>query len=268
MRFDARPFHDPIPFRSAPGLIPLHFTPPSHPTTTVGQPTFSVTRDVPSALRPPSPNDDDDDDDDDDDSPDTTTSTASTAAGGGGGASVLRFDGTVEACRDWLHGHGVRLVGVEIGEAGARDVEAEPFEGPTALLLGNEVCTFVCDMHGHVRVLRVHADAGGGSAMCQVRVLLRPVGRWTRTIAIAVSPTRPHPPTAPRQGTGMSARQIRACDGFVYIAQFGKGTASLNVAVAGSIVMHRFGLWWARRRCEGEGRGPGQQHEGQQQQRG
>lgn len=44
----------------------------------------------------------------------------------------------------------------------------------------------------------------------------------------------------------MSQRQIRNCDGFVYIAQFGKGTASLNVAVAGSIVMHRYALWWER----------------------
>lgn len=46
----------------------------------------------------------------------------------------------------------------------------------------------------------------------------------------------------------MSQRQIRNCDSFVYIAQFGKGTASLNVAVAGSIVMHRYGVWWERRR--------------------
>ena len=52
----------------------------------------------------------------------------------------------------------------------------------------------------------------------------------------------------------MSQRQIRNCDGFVYIAQFGKGTASLNVAVAGSIVMHRFGVWWERREQQQEKR--------------
>ena len=51
----------------------------------------------------------------------------------------MRFDGTIEACRAWLHAHGVRLLGIEIGEAGAADVDTEPFQGPTALMLGNEV---------------------------------------------------------------------------------------------------------------------------------
>ncbi|EWM30614.1 obp33pep like protein [Nannochloropsis gaditana] len=52
------------------------------------------------------------------------------------------------------------------------------------------------------------------------------------------------------EGTGMSARQARVCDGFVYISQYGQGTASLNVAVAGSIVMHRFSEW-AADSCQG-----------------
>lgn len=51
----------------------------------------------------------------------------------------------------------------------------------------------------------------------------------------------------------MSPRQMRGCDGFVYIAQFGTGTASLNVAVAGSIVMHRFALWAEKKEEEEEG---------------
>lgn len=55
----------------------------------------------------------------------------------------------------------------------------------------------------------------------------------------------------------MSRRQMRACDGFVYIAQFGTGTASLNVAVAGSIVMHRYALWHERRGHEGRKRRDG-----------
>ena len=33
------------------------------------------------------------------------------------------------------------------------------------------------------------------------------------------------------------------CDAFVYIPQYGSGTASLNVTVAGSIILHHFGLW-------------------------
>ena len=34
--------------------------------------------------------------------------------------------------------------------------------------------------------------------------------------------------------------QVAECDAFVYIPQFGSGTASLNVTVAASIVFHRF----------------------------
>lgn len=42
------------------------------------------------------------------------------------------------------------------------------------------------------------------------------------------------------EGIGMSDKQMATCDRFVYIPQHGAGTASLNVAVAASIVMHRF----------------------------
>ena len=45
------------------------------------------------------------------------------------------------------------------------------------------------------------------------------------------------------EGQGMSDRQMRACDSFVYISQYGVGTASLNVAVAASIVLHRYAEW-------------------------
>ena len=45
------------------------------------------------------------------------------------------------------------------------------------------------------------------------------------------------------QGTGLSEAQAKLCDGFVYIQQYGAGTASLNVSVAGSIVLHHFALW-------------------------
>ena len=33
------------------------------------------------------------------------------------------------------------------------------------------------------------------------------------------------------------------CDQFVYIPHYGNGTASLNVAVAASIVFHHFAMW-------------------------
>eukprot|EP00611_Tribonema_gayanum_P002792 TRINITY_DN12111_c0_g2_i1.p1 TRINITY_DN12111_c0_g2~~TRINITY_DN12111_c0_g2_i1.p1 ORF type:complete len:234 (-),score=60.31 TRINITY_DN12111_c0_g2_i1:1033-1641(-) len=53
------------------------------------------------------------------------------------------------------------------------------------------------------------------------------------------------------EGSGMSAKQKRACDSFVVIPQYGGGTASLNVTVAANIVMHRFSVWQERRRqCE------------------
>jgi len=45
------------------------------------------------------------------------------------------------------------------------------------------------------------------------------------------------------EGRGMNEKQMRLCDGFVRIAQYGGGTASLNVSVAASIVLHRFHHW-------------------------
>jgi tRNA C32,U32 (ribose-2'-O)-methylase TrmJ len=45
------------------------------------------------------------------------------------------------------------------------------------------------------------------------------------------------------EGTGLNERQMRACDSFAYISQYGVGTASLNVAVAASIVLHHYAVW-------------------------
>jgi len=45
------------------------------------------------------------------------------------------------------------------------------------------------------------------------------------------------------EGDGLSEQQMAICDSFVYIPQHGPGTASLNVAVATSIVLHRFAAW-------------------------
>lgn len=41
----------------------------------------------------------------------------------------------------------------------------------------------------------------------------------------------------------MSERQKAVCDSFVYISQYGGGTASLNVTVATSIILHRYSAW-------------------------
>jgi tRNA G18 (ribose-2'-O)-methylase SpoU len=45
------------------------------------------------------------------------------------------------------------------------------------------------------------------------------------------------------EGSGMSARQMSICDGFVRVSQYGGGTASLNVSVAAGLVLHRFFHW-------------------------
>ena len=48
------------------------------------------------------------------------------------------------------------------------------------------------------------------------------------------------------EGQGLSPKQLALCDGFVYIPQYGAGTASLNVAVAASIVLHHYAVWAGR----------------------
>ncbi|RHY33935.1 hypothetical protein DYB32_001266 [Aphanomyces invadans] len=47
---------------------------------------------------------------------------------------------------------------------------------------------------------------------------------------------------AGNEGSGLSDAQLAICDRFVYIPQYGGGTASLNVTVATSVVMHAFAL--------------------------
>ncbi|KAL5984008.1 hypothetical protein ACLOJK_018110 [Asimina triloba] len=48
------------------------------------------------------------------------------------------------------------------------------------------------------------------------------------------------------EGSGLSAKECEICDFFVYIPQYGGGTASLNVTVAASIVLHHFGGYQCR----------------------
>lgn len=44
------------------------------------------------------------------------------------------------------------------------------------------------------------------------------------------------------EGTGLSLKQKGVCDKFVYIPQYGSGTASLNVNVATSLVLNEFSM--------------------------
>ena len=50
----------------------------------------------------------------------------------------------------------------------------------------------------------------------------------------------------------MNEKQLGMCDHFVYIPQFSQGTASLNVNVAASIVMHHFSTWSGYEEAERE----------------
>ena len=45
------------------------------------------------------------------------------------------------------------------------------------------------------------------------------------------------------EGYGLTEKQMLFCDRFVYIPQYGRGTASLNVVIASSIVLHEFAVW-------------------------
>ena len=53
------------------------------------------------------------------------------------------------------------------------------------------------------------------------------------------------------EGTGLHVKQMQSCDAFVRIPQYGGGTASLNVYVAASIVLHRFHHWQQRQVHQG-----------------
>lgn len=55
------------------------------------------------------------------------------------------------------------------------------------------------------------------------------------------------------EGDGLSEKQMALCDSFVYIPQYGTGTASLNVAVACSIVLHHFATCFKFKEREREG---------------
>ena len=100
-------------------------------------------------------------------------------------------------------GAGCEILGVEICE-GAQSVAGRPFARSTAFMLGNEV----------------GAPPPAGQA-----------------------PHRPATDGNGPQGSGLSAKQLQACDRFVYIPQFGPGTASLNVVIAASIVLHEYAAW-------------------------
>jgi hypothetical protein len=107
----------------------------------------------------------------------------------------------------------------------AQPVQSHPFAGPTAFMIGNEA-------------------------------ILRPA-----LVMDALSHLPANPPRAMTakdgydclQGHGLSEKQVAMCDAFVYIPQYGDGTASLNVTVATSIVLQHFAEWAGYREHGREG---------------
>ncbi|KAI9030232.1 Alpha/beta knot methyltransferase [Hyaloraphidium curvatum] len=55
------------------------------------------------------------------------------------------------------------------------------------------------------------------------------------------------------EGCGLRPDEVAACDGLVYVPQYGAGTASLNVVVAAGIVLHHFAVWSGREERGREG---------------
>ncbi|CAM6101210.1 unnamed protein product [Calypogeia fissa] len=84
--------------------------------------------------------------------------------------------------------------------------------------------------------------------ICGVEIIdgARPVHKhpFTRSTAFVLG----------NEGTGLSKKEMDICSFFVYIPQCGSGTASLNVTVAASIVLHHFSVWagFAEREREGQ----------------
>ena len=52
------------------------------------------------------------------------------------------------------------------------------------------------------------------------------------------------------EGTGLQDKQMKSCDMFCRIPQYGSGTASLNVYVAASIILYHFHQYQRRQRVE------------------
>lgn len=126
---------------------------------------------------------------------------------------------------------GCEIIGVEITDA-ANAVNTHPFHGNTAFMLGNEV-----------RQQHQHASWGHAHPQHRCNVAL------TLLLAVQAPQTSSHS----LQGTGLSEHQLKLCDSFVYIPQHGHGTASLNVTVAASIVLHHFAIWAGYQECSRHG---------------
>ena len=116
---------------------------------------------------------------------------------------IIRLTDLV-SCQTFLKERGVRLYGVEIVD-GATSIEKAAFDGhPCAFMLGNE---------------GVFSHASKDNFRSVLLFFLFVI-----------------------TGSGMNAPQLAAVDEFLYVKQFGNGTASLNVSNAAAIVLEHFAL--------------------------
>lgn len=123
---------------------------------------------------------------------------------------------------------------------------ASAFGAKAAVVVGsNKFSTF--GAHGsdkHTSFLSFHTLAEAVDAMH---------ARSVRVVGVEITPSSVRVDSHPfsgsvaflmgNEGSGLHDKHKALCDDFVYIPQHGVGTASLNVMVAASIVMHHYALW-------------------------
>ena len=178
---------------------------------------------------------------------------------------------TLEECRETMKEKlkCAEILGVEITEE-SEDVSEYTFKGNTAFVLGMCVryrsmfcCSIVVvrESFSLLFVFRDEEDRHVCMYVCVCVCLCVYVSRvsFPCSLSLSLSVTDVHLALARaahyigNEGQGMTPQQKRICDGFVYIKQYGPGTASLNVAVASSIVMHEFAKYYTYTERERDG---------------
>lgn len=166
---------------------------------------------------------------------------------------ALRHFATLDLCCKHLKEvEGCEIVGVEIAPD-AKPIHSHPFKGPTAFMLGNEGDGMsakqmaLCDSFVYIPQVRVWAVAQMVQG-CDAGVwsVWRIYGRepWQEKARLRDSYLR--------SPGSCSARATNALYSPAAL-QHGPGTASLNVAVATSIVLHHFAVWAGYPEREREG---------------
>ena len=141
---------------------------------------------------------------------------------GGGSLRVLCFT-SLSFCLNWLKERNVAVIGIEIDE---RAVPLHAFAWPetTSSSLPSSLSSSleIEEEEEEEEEAKGPQTGRGGRGRRALLPLLR---------SIALVPGN--------EGSGLSARLRSSCEQLLYIPQYGNGTASLNVHVAASLVMHR-----------------------------